>query len=382
MSDIVIKKVENNKDLTKFIDFYCDLYEGCEQNTNSLFFDEKNTLDKTKNAVFEFCQADYFLALREREIVGRVAAIINNRANEQWGNKIVRFGWFDFIDDIEVSKALIKTVEDWGRERGMTHILGPISFTDMDKEGMLIEGFEELGNMYTIYNYDYYPKHIQQMGDFEKAYDYEERYINIPKEIPEKFVRISQLAQERYNLRIFKPTRHQWMKEGYAKKLFQTINITYKNLKEYSQLSEKQIEQYAESYIRMADTNLITLIVDGNSDDKVIGFGICFPSFSEALKKLHKGRLMPWGWWHLMKILLWHKTDTVDLLLIGVLPEYRAKGANALIFYDLLQYFFKYGFKHARVMPQLESNKIATANWDYYDSRLYRKRRCFIKTIS
>ena len=380
MSEIIIKQVTTDKDLTHFIDFYCDLYKGCEQNTNSLYFDERNTLDKRKNAVFEFCEAEYFMALRDGKAVGRVAAIINRRANERWNTKTVRFGWFDFIDDMEVSKALLQTVENWGRERGMTEILGPISFTDMDKEGMLIEGFEHLGNMYTIYNYPYYPKHIAQIGGYEKAYDYLEQKVAIPTTVPEKFTKVAEIAQKRYNLRIFKPTRHQLMKEGYAEKLFEVLNITYANLNGYSQLSDKQIKQYADSYIKIADTNLVTLITDGDNGE-VVGFGISFPSFSQALKKLHKGRLMPFGWWHLMKVLLFHKTDTVDLLLIGVLPEYRAKGANALIYYDLMQYFFKYGFKYANVMPQLESNKVALANWAYFDATPYRHRRCYKKTL-
>ncbi|MBQ0085471.1 MAG: N-acetyltransferase [Prevotella sp.] len=377
---IEIKSVKSQKDLRQFINFNYELYKDSKYNVPYLFFDEKNTLNKDKNAAFEFCDAEYLMAFKEGRMVGRVAAIINNKANEKWKMKAVRFGWLDFIDDAEVSEALLRAVEKYGKQHGMDTVVGPLGFTDLDREGMLIDGFEEMGNMYTNYNFPYYPKHLESLG-FAKDYDYIESVINIPDRIPDKFLKIANIARTRYNLQTYKPTREELLKKGFAKAIFDNINITYKDLFGYSELSDRQIEQYVSSYIGSADTNLVVVIVDANEDNKVVGFGISFPSFAKALQHTRKGRLFPFGWWHLLKALKLHQTDDVDLLLIGVLPEYRIKGANALIFCDLLGKYIEYGFKCAHAMPQLETNEIALSSWNYFDARPYRRRRCYTKEI-
>lgn len=377
---IEIKKVVSAKDLKNFIDFKSELYKGSKYNVPYLFFDEKNTLRKDKNNAFDFCEAEYFMAYKDGKLVGRVAGIINNKANTRWECKSVRFGWLDFIDDKEVSMALLQAVEDWGKEKGMTDIMGPMGFTDMDREGMLIDGFEEVGNMYTNYNYPYYPKHLESMG-FEKDNDYMLFHVKVPNLVPDKFAKVASIVQQRYNLRVKKATRHELLKGGYATKIFEIINMTYKDLYGYSQLSTEQIKEYTDSYIGFADPDLVTLIVDGNENDKVVGFGVSIPSFARALQKLPKGRLFPFGWWHMLKVLKWQKTDTVDLLLIGVLPEYRAKGANALIFNDLIPRFYAHHFKWAEAMPQMESNKKVQDNWQYLESRQHKRLRCYKKSI-
>ena len=308
-----------------------------------------------------------------------MAAIINRRANERWNRNAVRFGWLDFIDDREVSAALLKAVEDWGRTKGMTEIAGPLGFIDTDREGMLIDGFDQLSTMYINYNYPYYAQHIEQMDGFEKDNDYVECKVKVPEVVPEKFAKLTEMVRKRYNLRVHKFTRHELIQEGYGQKVFDLLNATYKDLYGFSQLSQKQIDKLVNDYIKIADLNLVTAIMDG---DEMVGFGITFPSFSRALQKTNDGRFLPFGWWHLLKTLKWHQTDTVDLLLIGVLPEYRSKGANALIFDDLIRQFQTYGFKWAETGPQMESNGSVLSQWQYLESTIHRRHRCYKKVIN
>ena len=382
MNSIEIRTVTNNRELKQFIRFYYDLYRGSKYAVPFLFFDEWNTLSRDKNPSFECCDTEYFMAFREGKMVGRVAAIINKRANERWNRREVRFGWFDFVDDIEVSRALLQAVEDWGRSQGMNEIAGPLGFTDMDREGMLIEGFEELATVYINYNHPYYPKHMEQLGGWKKDNDYMEYKVKVPEVVPDKFAKLSEMIEKRYNLHPRKFTSHELVEEGMGRYIFHLINDTYKDLYGYSELSEHQIDQLVDAYIKKADLNLVTGVVDGNADNKLIGFGITFPSFARAMQKSHNGSLWPITWWRVLRALKWHKTDTVDLLLIGVLPEYRAKGANALIFNDLIQQFQRYGFKWAEAMQQMETNTGVQSHWQYLESRQHRRHRCFCKTLN
>ena len=379
---IKVQKVTTKKELKQFVQFYYDLYRGNENAVPFLYFDEIATLSRDKNPSFDYCEADYFLALDDKgKVVGRVAAIINRRANERWNTSQVRFGWFDFIDDPEVSSALLKTVEDWGRERGMTEIIGPMGFIDTDREGMLVEGYDELACMYINYNYPDYPEHIKHMGGFEKSNDWVEVKVKVPEVVPDKFAKVTKMVQKRYNLKVHKFTRRELMKEGKAHEIFHLLNTTYQNLYGFCQLTDKQIDKLVNDYIKLADLNLVTGVLDGNDNDRLIGFGITFPSFSRALQKTRDGRLLPFGWWHLLKILKWHKTPIVDLLLIGVLPEYRAKGANGLIFDDLIRQFQRYGFEWADTGPMMETNEGVLGQWQYLESTISRRHRCFSKPL-
>ena len=378
MTPVEIRKVSNQKQLRQFVKFYYSLYRDNEQAVPYLFFDEMDTLRHDKNPSFECCEADYFMAFRDGQMVGRVAAIINHRANEWWGVRQVRFGWFDFIDDIEVSGALLKAVEDWGRQRGMNQIAGPMGFIDTDREGMLVEGFDELSTMYVNYNYAYYPQHMQRLGGFRKDNDYMEYQVKVPDVVPDKFAKIADMISHRYGLCVRKFSRRELVQGGWGRRIFEMVNETYSNLYGYSHLSERQIDKIVADYIKIADTNLITGVMDG---DKMVAFGVTFPSFSRALQKTRDGSLWPMGWWQLLRILKWHKTDTVDLLLIGVLPEYRQKGANAIIFNDLIQQFQRYGFRYADAMPQMEANEAVRSQWQYLESRQHRRHRCYRKDL-
>ena len=377
---IHIEKVTNRKGLLKFIQFRYDLYKDDPNDVPYLFFDEVNTLDKRKNASFEQCEADYFIAYKDGKAVGRVAAIINFDANKRWEKKVVRYGWFDFIDDLEVSEALLKTVEEWGRERGMTKMTGPMGFADTDREGMLIDGFEEYGTMYASYNYPYYPRHMEQMG-FQKDNDYVQCRVKVPEKVPEKFAKLAQMVEKRYNLHVHKLTRHELLKQGYGRRVFKMLNTTYNNLYGFAPLTDNKVDQLVDQYIRIADMNLISVIMDGNENDKMVGFGITFPSLTDAMRKSHNGRLLPFTWWRLLDAIRWHHADTVDMLLIGVLPEYRGKGANALIFNDLIQQYQAYGFKWAEAMPQMETNEHMLGQWQYLEADYHRRLRCYSKQI-
>ncbi len=377
MSKIEIIPVTSRKELKQFVQFFYDLYRGNDYAVPYLFSDEMSTLEHDGNPSFECCEAEYFMAIKDGKMVGRVAAIINHRANERWDRKQVRFSWFDFVDDPEVSAALLKTVEDWGRAKGMTEIAGPIGFIDTDREGMLVEGFDELSTMYINYNYPYYPQHMEQRG-YEKANDWVELRVKVPEVVPDKFAKITEMVRKRYGLRVHKFSRKELVQDGWGERIFDLLNETYKNLYGFSQLSDHQIYKLVNDYIKLADLNLVTGIMDG---DKLVGFGVTFPSFSKALRKTRDGRFLPFGWWHLLKILKWHKTDTVDLLLIGVLPEYRSKGANALIFDDLIRQFRSYGFDWAITGPQMETNEGVLSQWQYLESEQIRRHRCYKKDL-
>lgn len=382
MSAIEIKKVESRRDLGKFIDFHNELYKGNPYHVPNLYFDEMNTFRKDKNAAFDFCEAEYFMAYRDGKAVGRVAAIINHSANKKWERESVRFGWIDFVDDIEVSKALLKAVEDYGKSKGMKEIVGPLGFTDMDPEGMLLYGYDQLGTQATAYNYPYYPEHMDRMGGWEKDNDYVEYKLYVPEEMPEKYATIAKMIQKRYNLQVKKLKRNEiYGENGYGKKIFDVVNETFKDLYGYSKLTDRQIEQYVKMYLPMADLDLITIIEDWNTPDhKVVGVGISIPSLARALQKCG-GKLFPFGWWHILRALKFHKTEVVDLLLIGVLPEYRQKGANALLFYDLIPHYQRLGFKWGETHVEMETNMKVQGQWQYLNREIHKRRRCYKKDI-
>ena len=382
MSLIEIRKVENKKDLKTFIDFHYDLYEGNEYDVPNLFSDEMNTLSKDRNAAFEFCESEYFLAYKDGKLAGRVAAIINHKANERWNCKSVRFGWIDFIDDREVSKALLQAVEDYGKSKGMDNVVGPLGFTDMDPEGMLTWGFDQLGTMPTIYNYSYYPEHIEALDGYEVDNKYVEYKLIVPDTVPEKYAKIAAMIEKRYNLHVRKLTKKDVFQGGYGQKIFELINATYKDLYGYSELSQKQIDQLIHSYLSFLDFNLITCIEDwSEADHKMVGIGITIPSLAKALQKCRRGRLFPFGWWHVLRAIKMHKTKIVDLLLVGVLPEYRAKGANALLFADLIPRYQAYGIEWGETQVEMEANAGVQGQRGVLNPILHKRRNCYKKII-
>ena len=375
---VEIRKVNSRSELKRFIRFNYEFYKENKYAVPDLYDDMLNTFSPSKNAAFEFCEADYFLAYREGKIVGRVAAIINHRANEQWKKKTVRFGWIDFIDDIEVSRALIDTVRQWGKERGMDCLEGPLGFTDMDAEGMLIEGFDQLSTMATIYNYPYYPQHMEQLG-LEKSADWVEMKIYVPDSIPEKHKRISDIIARKYNLHIRKLTsKREVMRSGIGHQIFRLINDAYAPLFNFSRMTERQIDQYVKMYVPVLDLRMVSLVE--NEQNEIVAVGISMASLSEALQKA-KGRLFPFGWFYLLKALLWKRPKMLDLLLVGVRPDYQNKGVNALLFTDLIPVYQQLGFEYAESNPELEQNDKVQNQWQYFKTEQHKRRRCYKQSI-
>ncbi len=378
MSKIEIRPVTTKKDLKRFIRFNYELYKDNPYSVPDIYEDMLETFSD-KNPAMEFCEAVYYLAYKDGQVVGRVAGIINHKANKRWELKTVRFGYIDFIDDMEVSKTLIEAVEAWGKSKGMSSIQGPLGFTDMDAEGMLIEGFEELSTNATIYNYPYYPKHIEALG-FVKEADWVELLMTVPREtgMPERLDRIARIVIEKYGLQIKRYTSRNKLRKDYGKEIFRVINEAFKPLFGYSELSDRQIDQYVKIYLPFIDLKLVSLITDSNG--KLICVGISMPSLSKALQKA-KGKLFPFGWFHLLKALKWKKPDTLDLMLVGILPEYQGKGINAVLFYDLLPNYIEEGYKYVETNPELETNNKVQSQWVYFDRRQHKRRRCFSKTL-
>lgn len=374
---IEIREIEPTRsNLKKFTEFGIDLYRGDPYFVPPLVSDDVNTLDPKHNPAFDFCRATYFMAYRDGKPVGRIAAMINEQVNAKEGKKEGRFGWIDFIDDPQVSAALLKAAEDWARAQGMDTLTGPLGFTDLDHEGMLVDGFEELSTMATIYNYPYYPGHLEAAG-YTTANEWLEFVMDVPEAIPDKYNRIAEIVKKKFGLRVVKYTSRKKIKEEYGRALFELINEAYADLYGYSALTPRQIDYYIDQYLGLLNLDLVTLVVDGNG--ALVGVGISMQSMSRALQK-SRGRLFPFGWWHLLKGLK-GKNDRVDLLLVAVKPEYQSKGVNALLFQDLIPQYIKCGFKWAESNPEMADNAKVQSQWEYFTRRQHRRRVAVSKKL-
>ncbi|MDD6104447.1 MAG: GNAT family N-acetyltransferase [Bacteroidales bacterium] len=373
--NVEIKKVEKNSELRKFITFPEKLYKNHPLWVPALLSDELNTLKKTKNPAFEFCEADYFLAYRGKEIVGRVAAIINHKANKDWNEVTVRFGWIDFIDDYEVSKALIDTVVKWGKAKGATRIKGPLGFSDMDKEGLMVDGFDKIQSITCIYNYPYYVVHLERLG-FVKDIDWTQQILDVPELSPDT-LKYAEMVEKRYGFKIFKAKNNKEL-EDKGNEIFNVLNDAWNgsSLYEFTRLSEAQIKSYVKQYLPMVNKDFICLVM--NKEDKIIGFSICVPSLSYAMRKA-KGRLFPFGFIHLLRAL--KKNDLLEAYMIGTLPEYQGKGVAVLIFKHIHENAIKYGMKRMITNPQMETNRKVQSLWDNYEHEHYVRRRSYTKGI-
>lgn len=374
---ITIKKVENRKELNMFVDFPNTLYKGNPYYVPKIFSDEIETLDPKKNPAYEFSEAALYLAYKDGKLAGRVAAIVNNRANEKWNHKEVRFGWIDFIDDREVSRALIDKVIEFGKERGMDQITGPLGFTDFDPEGMLVEGYDKLCTLALIYNYPYYPEHLEAMG-FTKAVDWLEFKINVPDQVPERISRISNIVSAKYGFKVRKVTRGEVRKEGLGQKIFDAINECYGELFDFTPLTPKLINKYVDAYLGIINMDFVTVIVDSNNE--LVAVGITMPSITKALQKC-RGKLFPFGWYHILKSMYKASEGSVELLLIAVLPEYRNQGLMAMILNDLVPIYIKHGIKFGESNAELETNTKVQDTWKSFPTEQHKRRRAYTKNI-
>ncbi len=372
---VVIKEVRTKSELKKFIWFGINMYKECPYAAPPLMMDDLMNLSKGKNPALDFCDTAYFLAYRGKEIVGRIAGIIHPVANETWNHKNARFGWIDFIDDTEVSDALFDAVENWARSKGMDHLHGPLGFTDLDNEGALIEGYDKASTLATIYNYPYYIQHYERRG-FVKEIDWNEYLITVPEVFPERFFRIAEIVKQKYKLKPVKLKSKKEVVKRYAKKIFDLLNDSYKDLFGYTKLNDDQIYFYIKLYFSFFRLDTVVLVVD--EQDNLVALGVGMPSFTKALQKA-KGHLFPFGWWYMLQAL--KKNDLIDLYLMSVHPDYQNKGVNAIVFAEMMPNAAKNGYKFAETNPELESNTKMASQWDSFEYVNHKKRRAYIKKL-
>lgn len=376
-SEINVIKADSRRRMNDFLQVARIVYEGCEQYVPDFDGDVRNLFKPEKNPGMKFSAIQPFVAYRDGKPVGRIVGIINHKANDRWGIKAARFSMIEFIDDLEVSKALIDTVGQWGASQGMDTIHGPLGITDFDKEGMLVEDFHLMGSINTIYNHEYYPRHMEALG-MKKEVDWVQIRINIPQEIPGRYARVAAYAKEQMGLRVIKTSNDLIYKKGLGRKIFYLLNEAYAPLFGFSKLTDQQIDHFLHKYLSIIDKQLIPVVL--NDKDEVVGVAVTMGSLSKATRKA-KGKLLPIGWYHLVKALKWKPEDNAEMLLIAVKPEMQGMGVNALFFADLIPIFNKYGFKWAETGPQLEDNVRELSQWKPLKPQLVKRRRCYIKDI-
>lgn len=371
---IRIKKVQSKHDLEAFIKFPMDLYKDNKNYVPPFINEEKETLDVSKNPVFKDAEAHYFIAEKDNKVVGRVAAIINWQEVNKQHKKKMRFGWFDMIDDIEVTKALLAKVEEIGKENNLEYIEGPVGFSNLEKAGMLTKGFDKLATMVGLYNDPYYPEHLEKLG-FEKANEWVEFELDAPNELPEKVIKFNKIVRERYKLRELKFTKTSEI-IPYVEDMFDLLDKTYSELDTYVPIADYQIEYYKKKYIPFINPDYVNCIVDENN--KMVSFAITMPSYSKAMQKA-KGKLLPFGWWHLLRAS--KKNDSAQFYLIGIDPKYQGKGVTALIFNAMFDTFKRNGIKFLETNPELEDNENIQVLWKSYDPVNHKRRKTFKKPI-
>ena len=376
MDKIIIKKVSSRQEMDDFLQVVKKIYANCPQYVPEFENDVRGLFDIKTNPGLDFSDIQPFVAYKNGIAVGRIVGIVNRKANTKWNTKNVRFSMIEFIDDINVSRALLETVEAWGKGYGMTHIHGPLGVTDFDKEGMLVEDFNLTGSMTAIYNLPYYPRHMEALG-FTKEVDWLQVRINIPEEIPARYVRVAQYARDSIGLRVIKATKKQ-IKGAYGQQAFKLFNQAYENIFGFSELSPKQVDNFLKKYLSLIDTRLIPIIV--NDKDEIVGAAVTMTSLVKALQK-SRGRLLPFGWFYLLRALTWKPEENAEMLLIAIRPDYQGLGVNAMFFDDLIPIYHHKGVKWAETGPQLEDNVRELTQWKPLKPTYVKRRRCFIKEI-
>lgn len=374
---VEIREVKNKWQLYKFIKFGNELYKDCKEFCPHLILDEFNTFNPAYNPSHRVCEQVLYLAYRDEKIVGRVCGIINHAANAKWNVKHVRFGWIDFIDDLEVSKALLDAVKAWGKAKGMDALNGPVGFTDFDYEGLMVEGFEYPSPMVTLYNYPYYIRHMEAYGLVKEA-DWIEFEVYPPSELPEKMTRVAKIAAQRSHLRVDKVRSAAELKSKYGMEYLDVIDEAYQKLYNFQPLSREQKEFFCQQYFPMLNFDFVTIVV--NEKDEIVGVGVGMPDISDALRKCH-GRIFPFGWYHIIKALKAKKMDSFTLLLIAVRPDYQGRGVNAVIFEDQFPYFLQYGIKRVDTTSILETNWQNQSHFEMLPHKQHKRRRAYIKQI-
>lgn len=374
---VTVLPISTRREIRQFIQFANELYKGNPYYCPPLFLDEMHVFDRAKNPALDFCDYQLFLAYRDKKIVGRIAALINYKANERWQSEHVRFGWMDFIDDLEVSHALLDAVAEWGRAHHMTAMNGPVGFTDFDHEGLLIEGYEYIAPMASLYNYPYYVRHMEDYGLTKEA-DWIEFQINPPAEVPERLLRMSKIAAQRSHVHIDKVKSARELSRKYGIQFMDVFDAAYQKLYNFQPMTQRQKEYYRDIYFPLLNFDFVSVVV--NDHDEVVGVGVGMPNISKQLQQCG-GRLFPFGWFHLLRALKAKHMEHFDLLLIAVRPDYQNLGVNSLIFADMIPYFSKYGIRRVETTSILETNFKNQANFEYFERKQHKRRRAYIKDI-
>ena len=374
---VEIRKIGTKRELEKFIQFANDLYADCPYYCPPLFFDEMNCFDQEKNPALEVCEYQLWMAYRDGKPVGRIAGIINRKANEKWNTKHVRFGWFDFIDDLEVSKALLDTVVTWGKERGMDGLNGPVGFTDFDHEGLLLEGYEHLAVMASLYNYPYYVKHVEEYGLTKEA-DWIELQVFPPKTVPERIERLAEMVKQRYHVHTVKVKNSRELVKRFGIEYMDVIDAAYQKLYNFQPMTVKQKNYYKDMYFQFLNFDFVTLVV--NEKEELVGVGLGMPDISPALRKCG-GKLLPFGWYHLLKALKAKHMESFSFLLIAVRPDYQDKGINALFLQDQIPLINQYGIRKLETTSMLETNTKVLSFFTQFEHKQHKKHRAYIKAL-
>lgn len=374
---VEIREIHTKRELEKFIQFANDLYADCPYYCPPLFFDEMNCFNVETNPALEVCDHALWMAYRDGKPVGRIAGIINHKANEKWEFKHVRFGWFDFIDDFEVSQSLLDTVVAWGKERGMNALNGPCGFTDFDHEGLLIEGYDYLAVMASLYNYPYYVKHVEKYGLVKEA-DWIEMQVFPPKTCPERIDRIANIVKERCHVHVEKVKNSRELVRRFGIKYMDVIDEAYQKLYNFQPMTKKQKDYYKEMYFPILNFDFVTLVV--TDEGELIGVGLGMPDIAPALRKCG-GKLLPFGWFHLLKALKTKQMESFSFLLIAVRPDYQNMGINALFLQDQIPIINRYGIRKLETTNMLEDNKKIIDFFSQFDHKIHKRHRAYIKTI-
>ncbi|MCL1666940.1 GNAT family N-acetyltransferase [Elizabethkingia ursingii] len=372
MSEISLKKVINDKMLTDFIQFPMTLYKNNPNYVPALINDEKQIWDPKENPALAYSEAELYLAYKNNQVVGRIAVMINHKEGQELNIHKVRFGWIDFIDDVNVSKTLIEKAIEYAKQHNINKIEGPMGFTNLDKAGMLTMGFDKLATMIGIYNFDYYPQHLEQLG-LVKEKEWVEFELAFPEVLSEKVIKFNDLIKEKYQLKVLKFNSKKEILP-LVEPMFQLLDETYKGLSTYTPITPQQIQTYKEKYFGFIDKDFIVCITDAN--DKLISFAITMPSYSKALQKAN-GKLFPFGWWHFLQA--GKKNDRANFYLIGIHPEYQRRGVTAIIFKEIYEIFKKKGVKFLETNPELEENKNIQLLWQDYSPVNHKRRRTYSK---
>lgn len=372
---VEIREVKTRRQLNAFVKFPTELYKDCEQYIPDLLSDERSKFTAKNNPDFDVCDARCFLAYKEGKLVGRVAAIVSHKANEKWGTKRIRFSRLDFIDDLEVSRALIEAVEQWGRELGLEELHGPLGFTDMDPEGMLVDGFDTVSLFITIYNYPYYVKHMEALG-FVKDVDWVEYRVKVPDRVDPRLEKLRDIVLKRSNLTMLHPKNRKEIKP-FVRPVLGIVNKAYENLYGTIPLTQAQIEKYYHQFILMINPKYVVIVQ--NADKEAVGFGLAVPSMNEAVKKSN-GRLFPFGWYRVLRA-PFKKAKVLDLYLIGVIPEMQKRGLTAILLSEITRTAIEDGIEYAETGPELETNENVQSMWKNYEAEQHKRRRCWIKPL-